>query len=80
MGGTEPSDSWEIAPTLISQGTTLQPDTCQSSFTLIGQRVGWGLPCLAQSNEVRMPRVSLETREGALWEQEKGRRGDKGGP
>lgn len=66
VGGTESPDCWEIAPALINQGTVSSaPDIYQTSFTLICQ-CAVGLPCQAQSNQVRMPGGSLETkRRGA---------------
>lgn len=75
-GSTKSPDCWEIAPALINQETVSSAcDIYQTSFTLICQYVV-RLPCWAQSNLVRMPRGSPETkRRGALREQ--GGRGDR---
>lgn len=75
-GSTKSPDCWEIAPALINQETVSSAcDIYQTSFTLICQYVV-RLPCWAQSNLVRMPRGSPETkRREALREQ--GGRGDR---
>ena len=78
MGGKESPDYWEIAPALINQGTVSSaPDIYQTSFTLICQ-CAVGLPPRAQSNQVRMPRGSLETKRRGEGSEGVGREGRQG--